>query len=166
MRCLCCDTCDRALVESRAHGVTLIELVIALVVIAVAATGIVSVYVTTVASSADPALRVQAQGIAGAYLDEIMLQSYADPETGDTGAREESDRADFDDVWDYHGLDEQPTDRTGSAIDGVSDYNVTVDVVESGEASPNASPAEITVTVTHQASDRVDYVVRSQREDY
>jgi len=153
---------------NRQHGFTLVELVIALVVIAVAATGIVSVYVTTVASSADPALRVQAQAIASAYLDEIMLQSYADPETRNTGMREESksNRDEFDDVWDYDGLDQPPTDRTGSAIAGVSDYNVTVDVVDTGDKSPNASPAEITVTVTHQASDRVDYVVRSEREDY
>ncbi len=67
-------------------GFTLIELIIAVVVLAAAAAGVLLIYVQATASSADPMIRAQAQSIATAYMDEILLQAYADPETGATGA--------------------------------------------------------------------------------
>lgn len=142
-----------------ADGFTLIESIITLVVLAAAATGVLLVYAETTSRSADPMIRAQAQSIAAAYMDEILLQPYADPDTGATGATEETDRADYDDIWDYDAIGgESPTDRTGNSIGALSDYTVDVDVT-------GGTPAVITVTVAH-VSGRVDYELVGEREDY
>ncbi len=143
----------------RITGFTLIEAIITLVVLAAAAAGVLLVFAETTARSADPMIRAQAQSIATAYMDEVLLQAYADPETGAVGATEESDRADYDDVWDYDAISgESPTDRTGNSIGALSDYTVDVDVT-------GGAPAVITVTVAHD-SGLVDYDLVSEREDY
>jgi MSHA pilin protein MshD len=143
----------------RITGFTLIEAIITLVVLAAAAAGVLLVFAETTARSADPMIRAQAQSIATAYMDEVLLQAYADPETGAVGATEESDRADYDDVWDYDAISgESPADRTGNSIGALSDYTVDVDVT-------GGAPAVITVTVTHD-SGLVDYDLVSEREDY
>lgn len=143
----------------RARGFTLIESIIALVVLAAAAAGVLLVYAETTARSADPMIRAQAQSVATAYMDEILLQAYADPDTGATGGTEEADRADYDDVWDYDAITgEPPTDRTGNSIGALSDYTVDVDVT-------GGLPAVITVTVAHD-SGLVNYELVSEREDY
>jgi len=142
----------------RPYGFTLIETIIALVVIAAAATGVLLIYAEATSRSADPMLRAQAQSIAIAYMDEIMLQAYADPDTGATGAREEGSRSQYDDIWDYDGISEDPTDRTGNTIGALSDYDVDVAVT-------GATPAIITVTVSH-VTGKVNYDLVSEREDY
>lgn len=142
-----------------AAGFTLIESIIAVVVLAAAAAGVLVIYAQATAGSADPMIRAQAQSIATAYMDEILLQAYADPETGATGATEESDRPDYDDVWDYDAINgETPTDRTGNSIGALSDYAVSVGV-------SGGPPAVITVNVVHD-SGTVDYDLVSEREDY
>lgn len=152
----------------RVHGFTLVEAVIAIVVIAAAAAGVLLIYSEATSRSADPMLRVQAESVAAAYVDEIMLQRYCeDPEppnpcSAETGGAEAGEsRSTFDDVWDYDGISESPTDRTGSAIPALDDYTVAVSVTP----DPSNPPADVAVTVTHQTG-RVDYQVRSQREDY
>lgn len=142
----------------RVRGFTLIEAIIALVIIAAAAAGVLLVYAQTTAASADPVLRAQAQSVAIGYMDEILLQSYADPETGATGATEEGSRSQFDDIWDYDGINENPTDRTGNNIGALNDYTVTVNVT-------GGTPAIVTVTVAH-GSGKVNYDLVSEREDY
>lgn len=139
-------------------GFTLIETIIALVVIAAAATGVLLIFAEATSRSADPMIRAQAQSIAIGYMDEIMLQSYSDPETGAVGAREEGSRSEYDDIWDYDGISENPTDRTGNAIAALDDY--TVDVSVNG-----GTPAIITVGVAHD-SGKVNYDLVSEREDY
>lgn len=142
----------------RARGFTLIESIIALVVLAAAAAGVLLIYAETTARSADPMIRAQAQSIATAYMDEILLQAYSDPDEPETGT-EEASRSDYDDVRDYDAINgETPTDRTGNTIGTLSAYTVNVDVA----AGP---PAVITVTVTHD-SGLVDYELVSEREDY
>lgn len=140
-------------------GFTLVESIVTLVVLAAAAAGVLLIYAQATAHSADPMIRAQAQSIATAYMDEILLQAYADPETGATGATEESDRSDYDDVWDYDAISgETPTDRAGNTIGALSDYTVSVDVT-------GGPPAVITVNVVHN-SGKVDYDLVSEREDY
>lgn len=141
-----------------ARGFTLIEVIVALVILAAAASGVLLIYSEATSRSADPMLRAQAQAIAVGYMDEIMLQSYADPDTGATGAREEGSRAQYDDIWDYDTISEAPTDRSGNTLAALNDYTVTVAVT-------GGTPANISVTVTH-ASGKVDYALSSQREDY
>ncbi len=155
-----------------ARGATLIELVIAVVIFSVASAGIVSVYIETTASSADPQIRAQARAIAEAYMDEILLQPYCeDPqrptpcnaETAGGGAETGENRGSFDDVYDYKAINgEDPTDQTGTSIGGLSDYDVGVTV----DGDPQAEDtAVITVTVTHD-SGKIDFELLSEREPY
>ncbi len=56
-------------------GVTLIELIVAIVVISIALVGVLSVINYTTLHSADPVLRHQAIAIAEAYMEEISLKT-------------------------------------------------------------------------------------------
>lgn len=143
-------------------GFTLVELVITIVVLAAGLAGILVVFQETTARSADPQLRAQARAIAEAYMEEILLQSFADPDSGATGNSEEANRADFDDVWDYDAITKQspPQDRFGNPLTQLDDYRVSVDVDSAG------GRAAITVRVEHTASTKVDYTLRSERAGY
>ncbi|MGB5354159.1 MAG: type II secretion system protein, partial [Woeseia sp.] len=57
-------------------GATLIELLVSIVIVGVAAGIILSLVATTTGASADPMLRHQASAIAEAYLEEILLKSF------------------------------------------------------------------------------------------
>lgn len=106
-------------------GVTLIELIVAMVVIAVALTGVLSVINYTVTHSADPVVRHQAIAIAEAYMEEITLKDIADPD----GLTDSGGRTGFDDVDDYNGLvDNGAVDQSGNTISGLADYRVSVTV--------------------------------------
>lgn len=66
----------------RQAGVTLIELVMFIVVIAIAVTGVLLVYANTVRYSADPVVRKQMLAVAEAMLEEAasMPFTYCDPD--------------------------------------------------------------------------------------
>jgi len=109
----------------RCRGFTLVELVIAMVVISIALSGVLMVMNYTTAHSADPMIQHQAVAIAEAYLEEILLKPYADPD----GVDGEGSRALFDDVDDYDGLsDAGARDQSGAAIAGLGTYTVNVSV--------------------------------------
>lgn len=138
----------------RQRGVNLIELIIAIVVISIAVTGVLLVYATAVGSSADPMIQQQALAVAEAYLDEILARPVADPDGSEAGET----RATFDDVDDYAGLsDSPPRDQNGSSDwngDGQPDlpgYTVTVAVIPlaPGEAVNGVTMARVDVTVTY-----------------
>jgi MSHA pilin protein MshD len=164
---------------SSARGATLIELVIAIVIFAVAGAAIASLYTGTTKSSADPQIRAQGRSIAEAYMDEILLQRYCenpdDPTPcddtvpggeDDDGGDEGESRSEFDDVFDYKDLDpnpQTPTDQNGDEITQLTDYSVEVTVANDPQAEETA---EITVIVTHDVSDKLNYSVVSERELY
>ena len=156
----------------RQLGVTLIELVIAIAIVGIALAGAVSVFVVTTQHSADPMAQEQAQLIAEAYLDEILLKKFYDPDTGTvcTGTTGGETRATYDNVCDYNGLSEAPTDQFGTPIAGVSSYNVAVSVVNSGVSlgSINNTGAirilRVDVTVSLQGSPAV--VLSAYRTNY
>jgi MSHA pilin protein MshD len=117
----------------RPRGVTLLELVIAIVIISIAVTGALTVFVLTSRGSAEPMVQEQAQLIAEAYLDEILLKKFYDPDTGSVCPAKEASRANYDNVCDYDGISsEVPTNQFGNAIGGLTDYAVSVSVVNNG----------------------------------
>jgi MSHA pilin protein MshD len=139
-----------------ARGFTLIEMVIALVVIAIAGAVLLSVFITPIASSADPQLRTQARAIASAYLDEILLREYgAGP--GDCNG---PSRSTYDTIWCYDGLSEAPRDQFGNPISALSGYTVSVDVSAAG-----GSAADISVRVRRPAG-VVDLALSGRRGNY
>jgi MSHA pilin protein MshD len=110
------------------RGVTLIELIVSIVIVAIAAAAVLGVLAMNTAASADPMLRHQASAIAEAYLEEILLRSFSDPD----GVDGEGSRAAFDDLDDYDGLtDVGARDQFGNAIAGLDAYTVSVTVSNS-----------------------------------
>lgn len=145
------------------RGFSLVELVIALVVLGAASAGVLLIFAEATARSADPQIRAQTRAVSEAYMDEILLQAYADPDGGETGGAESDEsRGSYDDVWDYRDVGtEAPTNQFGSAISGLGDYEVTVDIA----GTVGGGPAEITVTTSH-SSGRVAYDLYGERAEY
>lgn len=130
------------------RGVTLVELLMSIVVVSIAASSVLGVMSMTTARSADPMIRHQASAIAEAYLEEILLKPLTDPD----GADGEAARADFDDLDDYDGLlDAGARDQFGVPIAGLGAYNVAVTVTPSAAlpAVPIADALRVDVIVTH-----------------
>lgn len=146
----------------RSRGFTLVEMIIAMVIIGVGLAGVLTAFDTTVRSSADPMIHKQMLAVAEEMMEEILLKPYVDPEgdaapvnavaaCGAAGAVRNA----FDDLADYHGY--QTTgicDIDGAAVVGLADYNVAVTVVENAAVAtdltglPVGAVRTVTVTVT------------------
>lgn len=128
---------------SRVRGVTLVELVISITVIAIAVSAVLGVLSMLSTGSADAMVRNQAVAIAQAYLEEIRLKDYT--ANGVPGSR-----ALYDDVNDYNGLsDVGARDQFGTAIAGLEAFTVNVSVASS---NINGAPLKrIDVNVQHSA---------------
>jgi MSHA pilin protein MshD len=132
----------------RERGATLIELIISIVVIAIAAGAVLGVLSGSVGRSADAMVLAQAVSIAEAYLEEISLKPFVDPD----GVDGEAVRTDFDDVDDYDGLvDNGARDQFGTALPPLTQYTVAVTVVPSAALTsvPGADAQRIDVRVTY-----------------
>lgn len=113
----------------RQRGMTLVELVITIVVIGIAAAALYSAMAAITGRSADPLLRQQSLSIAEAYLEEILLQAYLDPATGQVCPAAPASRLQFDNVCDYAGLvDVGARNARGNPIAALSGYRVQVAV--------------------------------------
>lgn len=148
------------------RGFTFVELIISLVVIGIAVTGVLLVYTTTVARSADPLIRQQALAIAESYLEEIVAKHYDDPDGGETFGVEGGEvRAGYDDVWDYNGLNGAPARPYGTpaAIVELANYTVNVTVTD-GTVALGVTAARVDVTVFHGGNSVVS--LWSFRADY
>ena len=130
------------------RGVTLVELLVSIVIVAIAASAVLGVLSMNTAASADPMIRHQAAAIAESYLEEILLKALTDPD----GIDGEATRAEFDDVDDYDGLsDVGARDQFGNPLAGLSAYSVSVSVAPSGAlpSVPSSDAIRIDVVVTH-----------------
>jgi len=133
-----------------ASGVTLIETIVFLVVIAIALTGLMMVFNESIAKSVDPVVRIRALELAQGQLDEVMSRKF--DENTPTGGIPHCDAASgtaclgitadsgFDDVGDYDGFS-----RT---VDG---YDLTVTVIAAGDdlglAEAEARLVQVLVTM-------------------
>lgn len=127
------------------QGFTLIELIVAIVILSIGATAFLFLINQTTAHSADPMIEEQANAIAQSYLEEVLLNPFCDPDvstdcpttcvssacTSCTGA--EASRDLFDDVCDYNGLTNNGArDQNNNAIAGLANFNITVNVHDTG----------------------------------
>lgn len=131
--------------RARCRGVTLVELVVTIVVVAAALSAVLGVTSMTAARSTDNLLQTQAVVIGESYLNEIL----AKPLGSDCAPT--CIRAGMDEVGDYAGLvDAGVHDQTGAAVPPLAAYTVGVSVINSTlGTAPNAVPAAlVTVTVT------------------
>lgn len=136
----------------RYSGFTLLEIIVTLVVVGIAATTLMSVFSSTVRTSADPMIQQQAVSIAEAYMEEISLMAFEDPQGGETGGAEAGEsRPTYDDVRDYNGLiDNGAVDQNGNLITGLEGYTISVSV--SGNALNGIAASDsllISITVNH-----------------
>jgi MSHA pilin protein MshD len=117
---------------------TLVEVVIAIVIIAIAVSAVLGVLARNVEHSADAMILTQGITIAEAYLEEISLKPFSDPD----GIDGEIGRANFDDVDDYDSLvDAGAADQFGNAIPGLGGYTVSV-AVSPSSALPGVAAAD------------------------
>lgn len=137
------------------QGTTLVELVIAIALIGLAAAALITTLATLTGRSVDPLRRSQATAIAEAYLEEILAKPFTDPSLDPaTGAAcpgvSPANRADWDNICDYSGLpDTVARDQTGTAIAGLGDYQVSVAITQpawQGIAASDALRVDVTVT--------------------
>jgi len=134
---------------SRQKGTTLVELILSIVIIGIALSGILLVMNRNLGTSSDPLIQHQAIAIAESYLEEILEKPFVDPQAPDG----ETNRSEYDDIDDYNAIVSQvPTDQNGNAIAGLGSYRVTVTVVNeaigpAGNQAPLAQAFRVTVSV-------------------
>jgi len=116
----------------REAGLTLVELILAMVVIAIALAGTLQLHRTLARTSADAMILAQGAAIAEAYLEEALLRPVFDPDLGPAGGvcpAPEASRELFDNLCDYDGLDDGGArDQSGAAAPGLGAYRVRVAV--------------------------------------
>jgi len=158
------------------RGLSLIELLVFIVVVGIAVTGVLSVFSLNARTSADPVVQKQALAIADSLLEEVLAQPYtycdpddanvetansvADcvtPETamGPEVAQGESRNANltpYDNVNDYNGFAMTGiVDPSGNAVPDLNGYSASVQVQTPPVPLTNIPAGEtllVTVTVT------------------
>lgn len=141
-------------VEGKQRGISLIELIIFIVIISVALTGILLVMNQVTRNSADPLIHKQALAAAESLLEEIELQDFIS-QSGVTTAVTQANRAsEYHIVSDYNNF--PPDNAVGifpisgiTAITGLENYSAKVAVTnEALNGIAAGSAVRITVTVT------------------
>lgn len=133
------------------QGISLVEVVISIVVLAAALGGIYGALANLSVSSVDPMLQKQGLAIAEAYMEEVLSKQMADgacPAVPGGGGR-----ADYSYVCHHAGTDNGARNQNGNSIAGLEQYNVTVsvnDVALNGIAAGQAK--QIRVAVTHDSA--------------
>ncbi len=135
-------------------GITIIEIVISISILAIALTSLVSLFTSNSIRSAVPLVREQAVHIASAYMDMTLLHNYSDPFL-ELGTCEEGagNRHNFDDVNDFNCINDTDgaRDHLGNLIEGLEAFNVDINVTST---TLNGAPARrIEVLVTRDLFD-------------
>lgn len=130
--------------KRRQSGMTLVELIMAIVIVSVGLAGVLAVFQTVVRGSADPLIRKQMLAVAEGMMEEIALKPYAGSAVVPAGCA----RATFADVDDYNGYASTGIcDLEGNAIGHLAGYDVAV-AVGVDALGGVAEAKRITVTVT------------------
>ena len=118
--------CSSARPQRRAqHGLTLVELLIAIVVIGVGLAGVMLAFSTLARQNADPVVQRQMLAIAQGLMEEIHLKPYA---SAINAAPSGCARDTFNDVSDYHGYTTTNVicGVDGTSVSGLAGYSVRV----------------------------------------
>ncbi len=150
------------------RGFTLIEMIIAIVVLSAAVTGILFSFTQNIGRSADPMITQQAIIIAQGYLEEAMLKPYDDPDGGETNSCEEGARIQYDDVADYDCINDTAgaRDQFSGGLAGLGSYNVAVNVSTVNIGAPAITTRRIDVIVTHDSVSSLNITMTAYRASY
>ncbi|TDM09473.1 MAG: prepilin-type cleavage/methylation domain-containing protein [Ideonella sp. MAG2] len=142
------------------RGMSLIELVVAIVILGVGLAGMMLAFSTVAGGSADPVIQRQMQAIADEMLAEISLKPFAPAaNAAATGCA----RVNFNDLSDYDGY---ATSNQICTIDGVpipslANYSVSVSITNvAWQTAPSSESVLIKVTVTYGNNSYVAFVRR------
>lgn len=128
-----------------AHGFTLIEALLAIVVLAIGLVGVLAAFKTVSRASADPLVHLQLAAVAQELLEEVRLKPYA---AAANAAPSGCARDTYNDVADYNGYASTGICTIdGTAIAALARYSVTISVA-SGTLGGVAAAMKITVSVT------------------
>lgn len=143
----------------RQIGMTLIEMVMAMVIISIGLAGTLLAFSTVVKNSADPVLEKQMLAIAEEMIDEIVQKPFVPigvaagngPKDCTSGSGI-APRSTFDDISDYDGY--QTTgicNIDGDAVPALSGYNLVVAINAAATLAglPGGSVKKISVTVSN-----------------
>jgi len=134
--------------RSRHRGVTLVELVVAITIVAIAVTTILGAFAAVATRSADAMMQQQAIAIGESYLSEILQRWVVDP----NGTPPNTGRASWDLVDQYNGLvDVGARDQFGNSIPFLSSYTVSVSTSQSSALAgvPAAAARRVDITVSY-----------------
>ena len=141
----------------RADGFSLIELIVAIVIISIGLAGVLTAFTSNLKTSADPMLRKQMLSVAEGMMGEITLKPFAingiAPRNGRVACgAPASVRTAFNDLRDYAGYATTGVcDINGTAVAGLGSYSVAVTVANDGGVLGGLAAADVlrvTVSVT------------------
>ncbi|HXL98017.1 MAG TPA: type II secretion system protein [Steroidobacteraceae bacterium] len=138
--------------RSRHRGVTLIELVVAITIVAIAVTTILGAFAVVATRSADAMMQQQAIAIGESYLSEILQRWVVDP---NPTTPPNTGRASWDLVDQYNGLvDVGAHDQFGNPIASLNTYTVSVSTSQSSALTgvPAADARRVDITVSYPPS--------------
>jgi len=178
----------------RLAGFTLIELVIAIAILAIGASALVVLINSATRHSLEPLVRQQANAIAQSYLEEALLSPFCDPNistdcpaactvspcgSASCSSLEMSggvpDRPNFDDICDYNSINDTsgPVDRDGNPMSPstLGTYNVRVNVVDTGVTlnglnSNNGQVVRVDVIVTNDNLRDLNVTLSAYKANY
>lgn len=156
-------------------GFSLIELVITLVVLGIALSALSVSLFSNIGRNADPLWQSKATQLAQAYFDEILAMRYADASPlggGSLGAcnidgpeGDETSRSLYDDVDDYHDLNESGDFLDTSTSSDYSLYNIAIAVECRDHAYASASNTKwIRLTITAPGNNQL--IFSAMRGDF
>lgn len=149
------------MLHRRQGGFTLVEMIVAIVILGVGLAGVMLAFSTAARGSADPVVHQQMLAIAEEMMEEIQLKPYA---SASNSAPAGCARDTYNDVSDYQGYatSGQICTVDGVAIAELASYSVSVGVA-AGSLAGVAAARRITVTVT-RGSD--SFALTGWRTDY
>ncbi len=129
---------------SNERGFTLMEMIVAIVVLGVGIAGVMSAFSIAARGSGDPMVRQQLLAIAEEMMEEVQLKPFA---VAANGAPAGCARDTFNDIWDYNGYSQLCT-VDGTTITALSGYTISVTVAGAAlGAVPATDAARIRIAV-------------------